>query len=131
MKPDRLTRVNARVREELAAALYRVGPAEGVEPARISFVEVRVAPDLHNAIVLVSVLGDEAAGRKALSFLRSRRADFQRHLADKVGLKYTPVLEFRLTQAIAGGDRVLAILDEIGASSGRDDASRTPNTEQQ
>lgn len=117
MKTDRLARVNARVREELAAALYRISPGEGVDPARVSFVEARVAPDLHNAIVLVSVLGDGELARKSLSWLKSRRADFQRHVADKVGLKYTPVLDFRLTGAIAGGDRVLAILDEIGAET--------------
>lgn len=113
MKPDRISRVNARVREELSAALYRVSPAAGVELARISFVDVRVAPDLHNAIVLVSILGDEAQTRSSMSFLKSRRAEFQRYIADKVGLKYTPVLDFRITGAIAGGDRVLAILDEM------------------
>ncbi|MBQ7666730.1 MAG: 30S ribosome-binding factor RbfA [Kiritimatiellae bacterium] len=116
MKPDRLTRINARVREELSATLYRVGPAQGVEQARISFVEVKVAPDLHNAIVFVSILGDEETRRRSMSFLRSRRADFQRFIAEKVALKYTPKLDFRVTDAIAGGDRVLAILDEIGAS---------------
>lgn len=113
MKHDRLARVNERVREELAAALYRLSPGGEVEPARISFVDVKVAPDLHNAIVLVSVLGGDDVSRKSMSWLRSRRADFQRHVADKVGLKYTPVLEFRTTGAIAGGDRVLAILDRL------------------
>ena len=127
MKTDRLARVNERVREELAAAIYRMSPGAGVEPARISFVEARVSPDLHNAIVLVSILGDENVSRRSMSFLRSRRADFQRHIADKVGLKYTPVLEFRTTGAIAGGDRVLSILDELesnqpaGAPGGEDE----------
>lgn len=113
MKTDRLARVNERVREELAAAFYRMTPGEGVETSRVSFVEVRVAPDLHNAIVLVSVLGDEAVARRSMSWLRAHRADFQRRIADKVGLKYTPVLDFRATGAIAGGDRVLAILEEL------------------
>ena len=34
MKPDRITRINERVREELSAALYRVGPGDGVEAGR-------------------------------------------------------------------------------------------------
>ena len=68
MKPDRITRINERVREELSAALYRVGPGDGVEAGRISFVSAKVSPDLHNAIVEVSILGDEAqAGRRPVS----------------------------------------------------------------
>ena len=88
MKPDRITRINERVREELSAALYRVGPG---------------------------VLGDEAQAKTLMSWLRSHRADFQRHLADTVGLKYTPVLDFRRTEAIEKGARVLSILDELAA----------------
>ena len=115
MKPDRITRINERVREELSAALYRVGPGDGVEAGRISFVSAKVSPDLHNAIVEVSILGDEAQARTLMSWLRGHRADFQRHLADTVGLKYTPVLDFRRTEAIEKGARVLSILDELAA----------------
>ena len=117
MKKDRIERINERVREELSAALYRVGPGDGVEAGRISFVSVRVAPDLHNAVVEVSILGDDAQARALMGWLRSHRADFQRHVADTVGLKYTPVLDFRRTEAIERGARVLSILDELAASS--------------
>ena len=113
MKPDRITRINERVREELSAALYRVGPGDGVEAGRISFVSAKVSPDLHTAIVEVSILGDEAQAKRLMSWLRSRRADFQRHVADRKALKYTPVLSFRRTEAIERGDRVLSILDEL------------------
>ncbi len=114
MKHDRIARINERVREELSAALYRVGTGEGVDVGRISFVAVRVAPDLHNAVASVSILGDDGDSRRLLAWLRSHRAEFQRHLAEKVGLKYTPVLDFRSTDAIASGARVLGILDELG-----------------
>ena len=114
MKIDRLSRINDRLREELSAALYRVAPGEGVEAGRVSFVSVRVAPDLHNAVVEVSVLGDEAKAKALMSWLRSHRAEFQRHVADRMALKYTPVLDFRRTEAVERGDRVLGILDELG-----------------
>ena len=115
MKIDRIARLNDRLREELSAALYRVAPGEGVEAGRVSFVSAKVAPDLHNAIVEVSILGDEEQARTLMSWLRGHRADFQRHLADTVGLKYTPVLDFRRTEAIEKGARVLSILDELAA----------------
>ena len=114
MKPDRITRINERVREELSAALYRVGPGDGVEAGRISFVSAKVSPDLHNAIVEVSILGDEAQARTLMSWLRGHRADFQRHLADTVGLKYTPVLDFRRTEAIEKGSPPRASYPRFG-----------------
>ena len=119
MKIDRIARLNDRLREELSAALYRVAPGEGVEAGRVSFVSAKVAPDLHNAVVEVSILGDEEQARRLMSWLRSRRADFQRHVADRMALKYTPVLSFRRTEAIARGDRVLSILDELGGAAPR------------
>ncbi len=113
MKIDRLSRLNDRLREELSSALYRVAPGEGVEAGRVSFVSAKIAPDLHNAVVEVSILGDEAQAKRLMSWLRARRADFQRHVADRMALKYTPVLSFRRTEAIERGDRVLSILDEL------------------
>lgn len=130
MKHDRLARINERVREELSAALYRVAPGEGADVGRVSIVAARVSPDLHNAIISVSILGDEGESHALMSWLRSHRADFQRYLADKVALKYTPVLDFRRTDAIATGARVLGILDELAAEKSPEaEAADTPETE--
>ena len=54
----------------------------------------------------------EAMSEKQLIIVLER-GSLKRRIADKVGLKYTPVLDFRATGAIAGGDRVLAILEEL------------------
>ena len=56
----------------------------------------------------------EAKAKALMSWLRSHRAEFQRHVADRMALKYTPVLDFRRTEAVERGDRVLGILDELG-----------------
>ena len=128
MKHDRIARINERVREVLSAALYRVGAGEGADVGRISFVAVRVAPDLHNAVASVSILGGEDDGRRLMAWLRAHRAEFQRHLAEKVGLKYTPVLDFRLTDAIASGTRVLGILDELGLGGTAEAPTDAPGT---
>ena len=75
MKPDRIARVNERVREELSAALYRVGPGDGVEAGRISFVSAKVSPDLHNAAVTVSILGTPEDEARILAWLREHRPE--------------------------------------------------------
>ena len=112
-KVDRIKRVNERILRELSMGLYRIGQGRDVDLARISFVDVRTSPDLHGAIVVVSVLGTEAEAEKVMAWLKENRAAFQAHIARTVGLKYTPVLSFRRTAAIEKGNRVLSLLDRL------------------
>ena len=118
MKADRIKRVNERMLRELAAGLYRIALGSPQDLAKISFVSVETAPDLHNAAVTVSVLGTPEDEARILAWLREHRADFQEHVARNVGLKYTPVLSFKPTRAIGAGARVLGILDELAAADG-------------
>ncbi len=126
MKHDRLARVGERIREELGMGLFRVGMGENVRKERISFVDARVSSDLHQAVVSVSLLTDPASAAAAnereaaalMDWLRDHRVDFQKLIAEKVGLKYTPVLVFKRTTAIENGARVLDILDSLGTPEG-------------
>ena len=112
-KVDRIKRVNERILRELSMGLYRIGQGRDIDLARSSFVDVRTSPDLHGAIVVVSVLGTEAEAEKVMAWLKENRAAFQAHIARTVGLKYTPVLSFRRTAAIEKGNRVLSLLDQL------------------
>lgn len=116
MKTDRIKRVNERMLRELSAGLYRISLGSSQDLAKISFVAVETAPDLHNAAVSVSVLGTAEDEARVLAWLRDNRAAFQEHVAKNVGLKYTPVLTFKPTHAIGAGARVLGILDELAAA---------------
>ena len=118
MKGDRIKRVNERMLRELASGLYRIALGSPQDLAKISFVSVETAPDLHNAAVTVSILGTPEDEARILAWLREHRAAFQEHVAKNVGLKYTPVLSFKPTHAIGAGARVLGILDELAAAGG-------------
>ena len=118
MKGDRIKRVNERMLRELATGLYRIALGSPQDLAKISFVSVETAPDLHNAAVTVSILGTPEDESRILAWLREHRAAFQDHVAKNVGLKYTPVLSFKPTHAIGAGARVLGILDELAAADG-------------
>ena len=48
-----------------------------------------------------------------MKWLRRHRVDFQRVIADKVSLKYTPKLFFKQTLSIEKGDNVLHLLNEL------------------
>ena len=113
MPVDRILRINDRIREVLATAVYRIGTGEDIDTARLSFVSVSTAHDLRNATVLVSVMGDAAEQTKVLGWVRRHRIDFQSAVAREMQLKYTPRLTFRGTDAIAQGDQVLALLEHL------------------
>ena len=52
-----MKRVNEQILRELSTGLYRVGQGQGIDFAKISFLEVHTSTDLHTAQVVVSGLG--------------------------------------------------------------------------
>ena len=48
-----------------------------------------------------------------MKWLRRHRVDFQKVIADKVSLKYTPKLFFKQTLSIEKGDNVLNLLNQL------------------
>lgn len=114
-KVDRLTRVNALLKREIANLLERDLLSES--GILVSIPEVRASVDLRNATVSVSMLGGDPAGRRrVMERLREERVEIQHRLAETLGFKHTPVLEFRQDRRTEQGDRVLAILQEAEAS---------------
>ena len=108
----RTERVNDLVRDELSELLLREvrDPRLGV---LISITRVEVAPDLSNARVFVSVMGDEAEQDAAMKALNAAAAFFHRELKKRVELRRVPFLTFRLDTSIAKGAEVLSLLNEV------------------
>jgi ribosome-binding factor A len=110
MPGDRMRRVNEAVREVLSARL-----AEGLKDPRIGFVTVTsvdTSPDLRQARVYVSVLGDESTRDDTLAGLASSHGVLQRGLAKELRMKHTPMLEFIYDDSIDRGMRISELLDE-------------------
>jgi ribosome-binding factor A len=108
----RTVRINELVQRELSDILRKRYQAEAVT---ITITEVRVAPDLRDARVFVSVVGgsDEEAELK-LRWLRKQSAAIRAELSRRIVLKYLPKLEYRLDKSIVRSTRVLGLLDAIG-----------------
>ena len=108
----RTERVNDLIRDELSDLLLREvrDPRLGV---LISITRVEVAPDLSNARVFVSVMGDEAEQDAAMKALNAAAAFFHRELKKRVELRRVPFLTFRLDTSIAKGAEVLSLLNEV------------------
>lgn len=84
---------------------------------RIGFASVTgvdLSQDLRHAKVHVSVMAEPAEQRASLAAL-THAAGFLRHeLAQRLTIRYTPELVFRLDESIARGVRVLELLNQEG-----------------
>jgi ribosome-binding factor A len=110
--PDRMTRVNELLKREIADIIER--EYLGGDTALISVTAVSTSHDLRLATVKISVFGGDADfKKKIIRTLRNMHGDIQKKISKRVTLKYTPVLGFELDLNVEGGDRVLAMLEEM------------------
>mgnify|MGYP004654892229 FL=1 len=109
----RRNRINDAVAQELNLALREVRDPR-VTGALVSVTRAEVAPDLRNATVYFSCMGDAKEVRKALI----RCAGLLRHhLATTVNLRITPELAFVHDDSISHGARIAELLSEIEKTS--------------
>ncbi|MFN8131608.1 MAG: 30S ribosome-binding factor RbfA [Solirubrobacteraceae bacterium] len=111
MPADRLRRVNEAMREVLSDAI-----TTGLKDPRIGFVTVTAvdtSPDLRNARVYVSVLGDDDVRAASLEGLRSAHGYLQRRVASELRLKHTPTLQFHYDESVDRGLRISELADRL------------------
>jgi ribosome-binding factor A len=107
---ERMRRVNEAVLETLAEAIREL------KDPRIGFVTVtgvKTSPDLRQARVYVSVLGNERKRRESMAGLTSAHGVLQAALASELRLKRTPQLTFEYDPTVAEGVRMSQLIDEL------------------
>ena len=107
---NRTVRVNELLQREISDILRKRHQSEAVT---VTITEVRVSPDLRDARVFVSVVGDEAAATEKLRWLRSRSAEIREEVARRIVLKYLPKFEYILDESAIRGARILQVIDEV------------------
>ena len=108
---NRILRVNELLQRELSDILRKRYQSETVA---ITITEVRVAPDLRDARVFVSVVGDAEEQTRKLRWLRAHSREFRHELGRRVVLKYMPRFEYIADHSLEKGTHLLQILDELG-----------------
>ena len=104
-----MRKIDGVMREVIGTAI-----ANELEDPRIGFVTVtavETSPDLRNARVYVSVLGDEAEREDTLAGLRSSHGILQAAIARGARMKYTPKLSFHYDEGPERGVRLTKLLD--------------------
>ena len=107
---NRTLRVNELIQREISAILRQRHQSEAVT---ITITEVRVAPDLRDGRVFVSIVGDADSIEKKLRWLRAQSREIRQELGKRIVLKYMPRFTYVLDDSAIRGSRILLLLDEV------------------
>lgn len=121
---SRTVRVGEQIRNEIAELLTFHVRDPGI--GFITITQVKVTPDLQQARVYYTTMGDEKARRETQRGLERARPMMRRHLGQRMRLKRVPELQFFFDEAIERQDRIERILLELQAERAERDAAADP-----
>lgn len=107
---NRTLRVNELIQRELSEILRKRYQSEATA---ITITELRVAPDLRDARVFVSIVGSADEQDEKLRWLRAHAGELRYELGRRIVLKYMPKFEYVLDHSAEKGARIMQVLDEI------------------
>lgn len=79
----------------------------------VTVVKVEMAPDMRQAKIMVSVMGDEQREKLSLLGLQNSAGFLQKRIADEIDTRYTPKLVFEIDRGVKNSLEVLRILKEV------------------
>ncbi len=132
MAHDRPQRVALQIQRELAA-LFQKGFRDPRIAAFVTITGVKLSPDLKQATVYYSLMGDETERKETGAGLKAAASFMRRSIGRDLGLRYTPNLRFVFDETIERGDRIDRLLKEVQptpSSSADGDTAADADTEQ-
>jgi len=109
MSSRRIERLSESVKQEVSKIiLYEL------KDPRISFItvtHVEISPDLRNAKVHVSILGDNTTQTKTLRGLEHAKGFIQTELGSRLKMRYTPILTFYLDESVKKSMHISELID--------------------
>ena len=109
---ERMRRVNESVREVVAGG---IGELKDPRIGLVTVTGVRVTPDLQEATVFISALGNQRKRREALEGLASAHGVLQARINRELSLRRTPHLTFAYDDAVERGVRMTKLIDDLAA----------------
>jgi ribosome-binding factor A len=108
---SRASRVGDQIRAELASLLAREVHDPGI--GFLTITHVKVSPDLQQARVYYTTIGDAKARQESARALGRATPFLRRQVGQRLNLKRVPELAFFFDEAIEKGDRIEQILHEL------------------
>ncbi|MGE5193613.1 MAG: 30S ribosome-binding factor RbfA [Deltaproteobacteria bacterium] len=114
MSSRRIAKVAEALRESISTTV--LFELKDPRVRNVTVLRTEVSPDLRSARVYVSVMGDEKTQALSMHGLRAARGFIQSKIADRLDLRYTPVLTFVLDHGVKLSTQTSAIIREALAS---------------
>ena len=111
MPSRRVLKAAEAVREVVSMAILTDLNDPRVQGVTVTYVEM--TPDMRQAKVHVSIMGDETKQRLSLSGLKSAAGYLQSKVANRIETRYTPKLEFVLDQGVKHSIQIAEILARV------------------
>jgi ribosome-binding factor A len=108
---SRASRVGDQIREELAAVIARELHDPGI--GFLTITHVKVSPDLQQARVYYTTIGDDNARKETARALGRATPFLRRQIGQRLRLKRVPELTFFYDDVIEKGNRIERILLEL------------------
>lgn len=89
-------------------------------PALVTPVEVRLSPDNREALIFISVYGDDNERADAEEALNHAAGFLQKHAASKIRVKHFPHFTFKLDNSLDYSEKINTLLEDV-----KDDLQRT------
>ncbi len=109
---NRITRVNDEILKEVSNIIRSElkDPRIGV---MTSVIRVDTTQDLKYCKIYISVLGNDEEKKKVIEGLKNANGFIRHLLAERINLRYTPELTFKLDDSVEYGIKMSKLIDEI------------------
>jgi ribosome-binding factor A len=125
MSSRRLQKAAEAIREVVSMAILTDLRDPRVEGVTVTYVEV--SPDMRQAKVHVSIMGDESKQRLCLRGLQHSAGYLQSKISDRIDTRYTPRLRFELDSGVKKSLAISQMLQELLPQEGQ--SSTAPQIE--
>jgi ribosome-binding factor A len=111
MTSRRVLKAAEAIREVVSMAILTELRDPRVQGVTVTYVEV--SPDMRQAKVHVSIMGDETKQNLCLHGLRSSAGFLQTKIAERIDTRYTPRLKFELDLGVKKSLAIARLLQEV------------------
>ena len=116
----RMSRINAEVQKIVAEIITNKINNPAVDGMIVSVVRVDTAPDLSEAKVFISILGNESQKKNCFDAIVSSSGFIRYELSRMIRLKTVPNLNFKIDNSYETGVRINELLEQIKSGDNND-----------
>jgi ribosome-binding factor A len=114
----RMRRVNESLRQVLSE---RIGDLKDPRIGFVTVTGVSTTPDLKQATVYVSVLGNERKRERTMAALQAAHGALQAQIGREIRMKRTPTLAFEYDSSVEYGVRMSKLIDDLAPDDADDE----------